>query len=566
MKVRKISISSLIFVVLLIVFIVSDTVIGVVMYNQTNTMLLDRIRGNAQSTVACVAKSVDPDEFSSIAKSGDDSFKKVFDELNLYKLNADVEYVYTLKEENGVPMFVVDTDPDEPGELNEEYEYTDAMKKAFSGEIAVDEVPYTDEWGDHISAYAPILKNNKVLGIAVIDLSATDISVQSRNVALKIVLICVFSLVILLITLLVIVAKLKKGFRTLDSKIRDMTDGSGDLTKKISIKSGDEFEVIANHVNSFIEEIRTLVENVSGSSTTLIGASSHIKSTVSGNTTTIGTINDEVMTINANMEECSVTSEYASSNLSDSADKLAELTKQIDSVEDYVIKIRESATLARNKAITNKENAINEMQVLQSEMSKAAQEAKSIKDILEIVNQITSIAEQTNLLSLNAQIEAARAGEAGRGFAIVATSVAELSNEIANAVTQINQINSKVMESVEQLNLKAQQMSDFMANNVVSDYEAFADLGKEYGDTSEYLEKVMSELNQASGAVSKNVSDANYSIREISAAVSSSARETEQLVMEISNISESMSDLEKISIDNENCSNGMNKQISKYKF
>ena len=569
MKVRKISITTRILIIISVLLLVTNAVLGIIVMNKVKGTLLKSIQDKMISIANSAAAAVDGESLERYRKDNDDedAYNTVMDTLEIFRDNADIEYIYTIYAPGGNRFeFIIDSDPEEPAECGDEIEYTDGLAAAAKGTAAYDNEPFEDEWGRHYSAYSPVYSGKSIVGLVGIDISFEWYEQQVSLLRRIILGIFAGAFIISFLIVFLVCSRIRKSFAVLDAKLGDIANGSGDLTREISLNSGDEFEVIADKVNRFIREVQELALDVSGVSKDVLKIGDELKETAERNTDSIHCINDEIGSISMTMEECGTSTNTTSQNLADATRDIEALTEEIAQVHEIVNNANKSAQKASKHALDERAIAIRTLNEIEEHVNIASRDASRIEQVREIAEQITEIASQTQILSLNAQIEAARAGDQGAGFAIVATEVGHLSTEITEAVSRINNINKQVIEAVNKLIDSSREMSEFMGRTVTADYDSYADIGREYGETTLSIDEALNSLQNRSDDISRNVKQVDATIDGISSSVNECADKASDLVSAATSIAESMDGLQNASLKNSEQARLLGEKISKYKF
>ena len=249
-----------------------------------------------------------------------------------------------------------------------------------------------------------------------------------------------------------------KPLKQIVAVLGELSEGDGDLTRRLDIAARDETGQLAFSFNRFVDKLHGIISEVKKSATAV--------SESAGN---LSVITDST---SAGVDQQRQQTEQAATAVTQMASTIQEVAKSAEQAAAAAVTSNSKANEGRI-VVSETVDAITELsgdvEATSQVMRKLKSDSENIGTVLDVIK---GIAEQTNLLALNAAIEAARAGEQGRGFAVVADEVRTLAQRTQKSTDEIGQMIESLQNEANRAAAAAEQGRDRAKHTVAQAMQA----------------------------------------------------------------------------------------------
>ncbi|MCL2244629.1 MAG: methyl-accepting chemotaxis protein [Treponema sp.] len=360
--------------------------------------------------------------------------------------------------------------------------------------------------------------------------------------AVIIITLIIVALIASALLAVIITSNIVKPLNIVTHTLKDISEGEGDLTRRINNNSRDEIGDLSRYFNLTLEKIKNLVIKIKKEASMLSDIGSDLASNmnetataVNNITTNIQNIKTRVINQSASVTQTNATMEQVTNNINKLnghvENQSGHISQASAAIEQMVANIQTvTGTLVKNSCNVNTLKDASEVgrSGLQDVATDIKEIARESEGLMEINSVMENIASQTNLLSMNAAIEAAHAGEAGKGFAVVADEIRKLAESSSEQSKTINAVLKKIKESIEKITKSTE--------NVLNKFEAIDLSVKTVAQQEENIRYAMEEQGQGSKQILNGISLVTETTRQVKSGSSEMLTGAKEVIRESINL------------------------------
>lgn len=392
-----------------------------------------------------------------------------------------------------------------------------------------------------------------------------EIMVQT-NFLFKVIIITSILLVAFILFTFIMMNKKISRLTEISVKMTELSGNEGDLTSQLAIKSNDEVGKIGTAYNKMIANLRSLIIEVNNTAGVVASETLKFEETIAETSGRMKGINQSVEEITGGAEELSATTQEVNAFTEEISAAAVQLQSKAEEAKGSAREIRERALVIEDKSGQAIERGSAIYEEKYANIKKAIEEGRVVEEVRVMADSIGSIASQTNLLALNAAIEAARVGEAGKGFAVVADEVRKLAEQSGEAVANIHNMVEKVHYAFENLSKGAQEVLDYMSDEMKPSYELLVSTGEQYRKDAEFVNRMSEEISSAVKTMSSSIDQVSASIQNVSSIAQQSAAGTEEIYATVGESVEAIEELVESARSQAKMAEGLKELVHRFKI
>ncbi len=349
---------------------------------------------------------------------------------------------------------------------------------------------------------------------------------NSRDGLIAIVIVILSGILILMYMMRSVLVPLQTALDTM----QDIAD-EGNLENTLPAEGVDEYSDMGKAFNQFIKKIKGVVDLVIHASKNLVSESDRLSLVTSKSEQRAVQQEDEIKEVSNTFQQLNDSMQIVQSNTSAAAEAANAANRHSENGQRVV-----------GETVKSMGALADQVDTTHSKIEELYEMSNKIGAVVKVIRGIT---DQTNLLALNAAIEAARAGEQGRGFAVVADEVRNLSQDVQKETdsvdAQIAELQNAVSEALDSM-VKSQHQTKDNVEMVGKAGEALREIYTSVNIITDMNVSIAEEINGQSQQ-SKAVLDKLHSILSIAEESAGSARDASSLGNEFKILAQQLEDM-----------------------